>query len=58
MLSYIYGTLAFISMIMAVGFADGGGFLLALVFIGLFWMFYRLSAYEAGMIRKKKNRPR
>lgn len=58
MLSYIYGTLAIISMIMAAGFAEGGSLIMGLVFIGLFWMFYRLSAYEAGMMRRKKNRPR
>ena len=57
MLAVIYGTLAFIFLIMATGAAEGGSFILGLLFIGLFWLFTRLAWYESGRSRKK-NSPR
>ena len=55
MLAVIYGILTFVFLILATGAAEGGSFILGLLFIGLFWLFARLAWYESG--RRKKNRP-
>lgn len=56
MLSKIYGTIAFICLILAPGAAEGGMWITTFVLILAFAFFARLAADEDGQLRDRNRR--
>lgn len=56
MLAVIYGILTFVFLILATGAAEGGSFILGILFLGLFALFVRLAWYESGRSRRRRSR--
>lgn len=54
MLSYFYGSLAFICMILAPGAVEGELYITAVVLIVFFALFAKLSVLEEKRIRRKR----
>ena len=56
MLSYFYGELAFICMILAPGAVEGELYITAVVLIVFFALFAKLSVLEEKRMRRRKRR--
>lgn len=56
MLSYFYGSLAFICMILAPGAVEGELYITAVVLIVFFALFAKLSVLEEKRMRRRKRR--